>query len=106
MKSDDPWVVRITVDEISGGGSTGMTLVKGRQAHYYDKGVGEGIGGGSAVDYLAIAKVILAGEGIGTGLQKGSKVEIGRVVGIKAPLWEIIIHEEKWLVGVDWKVMI
>jgi hypothetical protein len=94
---DDPWTVKVMVDEISGGGRTGMTLVRGKQVH------SDG-GTATAVD-LGPLKVILAGEGAGTGLQKGSKVELGKTVGVKGPTWEIVIEGEKWGVGVDWKVL-
>ena len=93
---DDPWTVKIVVDEISGGGRTGMTLVRGRQV-YSDGGVG-------IVDYSGVVKVILAGEGAATGLQKAAKVEVGKIVGVKGPAWEVMIEGEKWGVGVDWKV--
>lgn len=49
-------------------------------------------------------KVILAGEGAETGLKKGSRVEIGKTIGIKGPVWEIVIGGEKWGVGIEWKV--
>lgn len=93
---DDPWLLRLLVDGISGGGKAEMTLVTGRQVHF---------AGGGVVDSLGILKIILAGEGAGTGLQKGSRVEVGKVVGIKGPVWEVMIDQEKWGVGVDWKVL-
>jgi len=91
---DDPWVVKISVDEFSGGGRTGMTLVRGRQIH------SDGMD-----DNLGVVKVILAGEGAGSGLQRGSMVEAGKTVGIKGPVWEVVLEGEKWGVGVDWKVL-
>lgn len=94
QKRDDPWVVRVEVDEVSGGGRAGIAMVKGRQMH------SDGI-----VDNLRIVKVILAGEGAGSGLQRGSMVEAGKTVGIKGPVWEIVLEGEKWGVGVDWKIL-
>jgi hypothetical protein len=38
-------------------------------------------------------------------LQKGSKVELGKRVGITGPVWEVMIEGIKWGVGVDWKVL-
>ncbi|TAQ89387.1 hypothetical protein B7494_g2267 [Chlorociboria aeruginascens] len=93
---DDPWIVRIGIEEISGDGKRGITLVRGRKMLSDE-------GGGS--DKLASIKIILAGEGARTGLQKGAKVEIGKVVGIKGPVWEVVIEGEKWGVGVDWQVL-
>lgn len=96
----DSWDVKLVIDEISGGGRAGMTLVRGRQIH-----VDVGEDGTGIIDNLGIVKAVLAGEGAGTGLEKGRKAEIGKVVGIKRPLWEIVIEGEKWGVGVDWKVL-
>ena len=93
---DDPWVVKMLIGEVSGGSKFGMTLVRGRHV----REVGDGIGGERGV-----VKVILAGEGMGEGLQKGTKVEVGKTVGIKGPVWEVVVEGEKWGVGVDWKVL-
>jgi hypothetical protein len=94
---DDPWLVKLVVDEVSGGGGAGMTLVRGRQIQAID--------GGEMVDTLDEVKVILAGEGAGVGLQKGSKVEPGKRLGVKGPVWEVVIEGERWGVGVDWRVL-
>ena len=97
----DEWLVRVLVDECSGGGAESqarMTTIRGRQVH--------SIGGeGEMVDTAGKVKVMLAGEGQSTGLQKGSKVEVGKTIGIKGPVWEVVIEGEKWGVGVDWKVL-
>ncbi len=97
-KGDDEWLVRVVVDEVSGGSRAGMTLVRGRQVHSMD-------GEGGKMDKVSEVRVILAGEGGGTGLQKGSKVELGKRVGITGPVWEVMIEGIKWGVGVDWKVL-
>lgn len=91
---DDPWVVRIFIDEVSGGARAGMTLVKGRQVQ-----------NGEVVGHFGPVRVMLAGEGVGNGVQKGLKAEVGKVVGIKGPVWEVLIEGEKWGVGVEWKVL-
>lgn len=91
QKKDEPWVVRIVVDEVSGGGRAGMTLIKGQQKQP-----------DGTVDNPGVVKVILAGEGAGSGLQRGSMVEAGKTVGIKGPVWEVLLEGEKWGVGVDW----
>ncbi|KAH8592747.1 hypothetical protein B0O99DRAFT_653680 [Bisporella sp. PMI_857] len=69
QKKDDPWLVKFVIEEVSGSSRSGMTMVKGIQS------------GGKP-----ILKVLLAGEGEGTGLQKGAKLEIGKIVGIKGPI--------------------
>ncbi|KAH7350776.1 hypothetical protein BKA65DRAFT_582795 [Rhexocercosporidium sp. MPI-PUGE-AT-0058] len=101
----EEWVVRVLVDEVSGGSREGMTIVRGRQI-YAIEGFGEGNGGrGEMIDMLREVNVILAGEGAGSGLQKGSAVEVGKMVGIKGPVWEVLVEGVKWGVGVDWKVL-
>ncbi|KAI9647813.1 hypothetical protein NHQ30_004201 [Ciborinia camelliae] len=91
------WIVKMLVNEVSGSGRMGMCLVKGRQMRDVD--------GEEVVDDLGMVKVILAGEGTGTGLQRGRDVEVGKVVQIKGPVWEMVVEGEKWGVGVDWKVL-
>jgi hypothetical protein len=98
-RPDEAWLVRIVVDDVSGSSRVGMTLVKGRQIHSMD---GEGV---ELVDRVGEVRVILAGGGGGTGFQKGSKLEIGKRIGIKGPVWEVVIEGTKWGVGVDWKVL-
>jgi hypothetical protein len=100
---EDVWLVKVLVEEVTGGGRAGMSLVRGTQ-------VGRESGSGSensnkVVDALEKVKVILAGEGAGVGLQRGKRVEVGKVVGIKGPVWEVVVEGEKWGVGVDWKVL-
>jgi len=43
---------------------------------------------------------ILAGKGRGDRV-----VEVGCVVGIKEPTWEVEVEREKWRVAVEWKVL-
>ncbi|KAK0108263.1 hypothetical protein ONS95_003080 [Cadophora gregata] len=102
-RRDEEWLVKIMVDEVSGGSKEGMTMVRGRQIHTVDVDVYGEVG--EMVDTVGEVKVILAGEGAGTGLQKGSAVEVGKMVGIKGPVWEIVVEGVKWGVGVDWKVL-
>jgi hypothetical protein len=96
-KKDGAWRLRLMVDEISGGGRTGFTLVRGRQVLSGDVD--------TMIDSLGIVSVILAGEGTSAGLQRSSKVEVGKTVGIKSPVWEVVIEGEKCGVGVDWTVL-
>ncbi|EKD13754.1 uncharacterized protein L3040_005631 [Drepanopeziza brunnea f. sp. 'multigermtubi'] len=96
-KSDE-WLVKILIHEASGGSREGFTMVKGRQAHETERG-------GEMADTIGIMKVMLAGEGQATGLQKSSNAEVGKTVGIKGPVWEVVIEGEKWGIGVDWKVL-
>ncbi|KAH8820965.1 hypothetical protein F5884DRAFT_68903 [Xylogone sp. PMI_703] len=87
----DIWARKLVVEEINGNTSTGMTLVKGQN----EQPSGE----------ETISKLILAGEGSHTGIQKAPEVKVGSVVGIKGPAWEILLEEELWCVAVDWKVI-
>ena len=96
-ESGSPWLVRLMVDETSGSGRAGFTLARGRQVLSDDMD--------TIIDSLGIVSIILAGEGTGTGLQKNSKVGVGKLVGIKSPVWEVVIEGEKWGVGVDWTVL-
>ena len=89
QKKDGLWLVKLVVDEISGNSRTGMAMIKGSQGE-----------GGAAM------KVLLAGEGESTGMQKGAKVEVGMTVGIKGTVWDVVIEREKWSVSVDWKVLL
>ncbi|KAJ8067470.1 hypothetical protein OCU04_004815 [Sclerotinia nivalis] len=93
---DREWIVKIKVEEISGGGRE-MCLVRGRQVRDLD--------GEEMLDGLGDVRVMLAGEGAGMGLQRGKEVQVGVVVGIKGPVWEIVVEGVKWGVGVDWKVL-
>ncbi|KAF7954251.1 hypothetical protein EAE96_005380 [Botrytis aclada] len=90
------WVTKIKIDEVRRDGRE-MCLVRGKQVRDVDRE--------EAVDGLGEVKIMLAGEGMGMGLQKGMDVDIGRIVGIKGPAWEIVVEGVKWGVGVEWKVL-
>lgn len=97
MKNKDrEWIVKIKVEEISRGGRE-MCLVRGKQVRDLD--------GEEILDGLGDVRVMLAGEGMGIGLQRGKEVQVGEIVGIKGPVWEIVVERVKWGVGVDWKVL-
>ncbi|KAM3075072.1 hypothetical protein ACMFMG_007471 [Clarireedia jacksonii] len=99
---EDMWVVKLVVDEVTGGERAGMNLVRGRQVGRER----EREDSTKVVENdLGSVKVILAGEVAGVGLQRGKGVEVGKVVGIKGPVWEVVVEGEKWGVGVDWKVL-
>lgn len=93
----DPWLARVLVDEISGNGRDGLTLVRGRQILSMDEG--------KMFNTPGVVRVILAGEGQYVGLQKGALVSIGKTVGIKGPVWEVVLEGVQCGVGVDWKVL-
>jgi hypothetical protein len=100
-KKDDEWLVRIVVDEVNGGGTESqarMTLVRGRQLHSMGAEM-------ERLDTVGEIRVMLAGEGQGSGIQRGSVIQAGKTVGIKGPVWEVVIDGMKWGVGVDWKVL-
>lgn len=94
---EDTWLVMIIVDEVIGSGMAGMTLISGRQVQHED--------GNRMDDHLGVVRAILAGEGQGTGLQRGIKCEVGKTVGIKGPVWDVALEGVKWGVGVEWKVL-
>jgi hypothetical protein len=48
-------------------------------------------------------RILLAGQGDARGTG-GVKVKVGGVVGIRAPMWDVDVRGEKWVVGVDWVV--
>ncbi|KAF7898249.1 hypothetical protein EAF00_004695 [Botryotinia globosa] len=90
------WVTRIKIEEVRRDGRE-MCLVRGRQVRDVD--------GEEVIDGLGEVRVMLAGEGTGIGLQRGMDVDVGRIVGIKGPVWEIVVDGVKWSVGVEWKVL-
>jgi hypothetical protein len=94
----DPLLVKLLIDEVSGNARAGLVLARGRQVHNMDEHT-------VTTDTIGTMKVILAGEGSITGLQKASPVEAGKIIGIKRPVWEVVVEGEKWGVGVDWKVL-
>lgn len=49
-------------------------------------------------------RVLLAGQGGARGAG-GVRVRVGAVVGVRAPMWEVDVGEEKWQVAVDWVVL-
>lgn len=89
------WSIRIMVDAVSGGADGGMTMIRGSQIH------SEG-GLEDVLDHLGSVRVILAGEGLGG---RASAVGVGKIVGIKGAVWDVVLQDEKWGVGVDWKVL-
>ncbi|TEY22896.1 hypothetical protein BOTCAL_1529g00020 [Botryotinia calthae] len=90
------WVTRIKIEEVRRDGRE-MCLVRGKQVRDVD--------GEMVVDVLGEVRVMLAGEGMGTGLQRGMDVDVGKMVGVKGPVWEIMVEGVKWGVGVEWKVL-
>ncbi|KAF2106834.1 hypothetical protein BDV96DRAFT_507273 [Lophiotrema nucula] len=56
---------------------------------------------GSAAQSEHETRVLLAGQGGARGLS-GVKIKERSVVGIRAPLWDVEIAGEKWVVAVDW----
>ncbi|KAF2873896.1 hypothetical protein BDV95DRAFT_488849 [Massariosphaeria phaeospora] len=48
-------------------------------------------------------KLLLAGQGGSRGA--GVRIKIGAVIGLRAPLWDVDIGDEKWVFGVDWVLL-
>ncbi|EFY89655.1 hypothetical protein MAC_04308 [Metarhizium acridum CQMa 102] len=82
---DEDSVLRLTVDDVSPGEH--MYLVRGRL--------------GVSDDLKAY---ILAGEGRLTGLGRRAAVNVGSVVVIEQPVWEVDLVGECWTVGCNWSV--
>ncbi|KAF2787579.1 hypothetical protein K505DRAFT_411351 [Melanomma pulvis-pyrius CBS 109.77] len=49
-------------------------------------------------------RVMLAGQGGARGAG-GVRVRVGNVLGIRAPMWDVEVGGETWIVGVDWVVL-
>lgn len=96
----ETWPVKIMVDEFSGSTRAGLTLLCGNQVH-----LGLNVRRGFVVDDLGVVKVALAGSGTGTGIERAGRVEIGKLIGIKPPIWEVVLKGESWGIVVDWKVL-
>ena len=79
-KDGEQWMVKMVVDEVKAGRGVGWTIAKG-----------DGM------------NVILGGEGIREGLERGKEVVKGSVVGIKAPVWEVEVEGVRWGVGANWR---
>lgn len=78
--NQEMWDVKLRVGECTSGNiGSGMILVRERSGN---------------------SRWILAGKGRGDRV-----VEVGCVVGIKEPTWEVEVEREKWRVGVEWKVL-
>lgn len=86
VKDADGWKVKMLVEEVSGGKGVGWTVARGKMD------TGEGL------------SMILGGEGMMEGLEKCRKVDMGCVVGITAPIWEVEVRGDRWGVGANWKV--
>lgn len=46
-------------------------------------------------------RILLAGQG-GARASGGVLVKTGSVVGIRAPMWEVDVGEDRWTMAVDW----
>ncbi|KAH6900001.1 hypothetical protein B0T10DRAFT_469369 [Thelonectria olida] len=79
-------VARVTVEEIRPGRR--MYLVKGRVAGTPGK----------------CRQFLLAGEGKLTGLGRRAIVNVGSVVDVGQPVWDVELENEVWTVSCDWSV--
>jgi hypothetical protein len=55
----------------------------------------------SVVDNDGEMRILLAGQGGARGAA-GVKIKIGSIVGVRAPMWDVDVAGEKWMIGVDW----
>jgi hypothetical protein len=58
----------------------------------------------SSVVDNGVVRLMLAGQGCARGAG-GVRVGIGSLLGVRAPMWDVDISGEKWIVGVDWLVL-
>ena len=79
----EAWTVRIRVEQVSG---RDPYLILGRVSH------------GELANVLLSAINPSAGDG-----ERG--VEIGDVIGVRAPTWEAQVDGLTWRIGVDWRVL-
>lgn len=56
------------------------------------------------VDNNGEIRVLLAGQGGARGLS-GIRLKSGSIVGVRAPMWDVDIAGEKWVVGIDWVLL-
>jgi len=76
-------VVRVKVGEVAG--HEGMRMVRGKTVEERE------------------VRVLLAGSGKS---QRGnSEMRPGVVLMVAKPSWEVDVAAEKWVIGVDWKVL-
>ncbi|KAH7412064.1 hypothetical protein DE146DRAFT_264400 [Phaeosphaeria sp. MPI-PUGE-AT-0046c] len=58
----------------------------------------------SVVEDNGECRVLLAGQGGARGVG-GIRLRSACVVGVRAPMWEVDVGGEKWVVGVDWALL-
>lgn len=51
-----------------------------------------------------VVRIMLAGQGGARGAG-GVRVRVGSLLGVRAPVWDVDVGGEKWIVGVDWVVL-
>jgi hypothetical protein len=98
---------------------SGSEQIDGKEAvECYPGGVvlvsgGPEVGAGSMNSYAprassvvddGVVRVMLAGQG-GARAAGGVRVGVGSLLGVRAPMWDVDISGEKWIVGVDWLVL-
>jgi hypothetical protein len=49
-------------------------------------------------------RILLAGQGGARGAG-GVKIRTGGVIGVRQPMWDVVVNGETWVVGVDWVVL-
>ncbi|KAF1837636.1 hypothetical protein BDW02DRAFT_490806 [Decorospora gaudefroyi] len=92
--------IRLTGLATDGGGQEvlcvpgGVVFVKGVRQN--------GMCGAGAED--AEMKVLIAGIGGVRGVA-GVKIRIGCLLGVRAPVWDVVVGDETWVVAIDWVVL-
>jgi hypothetical protein len=109
---EDGVKLRIRVSGISRGGDQGhnedeaecyaggVVFVRGdTEPGTYDNSRAEGVGSDNSP-----TRVLLAGQGGARG-SEGVLVKTGSIIGIRTPMWDIDVGEDKWTVAVDWVLL-
>ena len=109
---EDGVKLRIRVSSLSRGGGRsrsaeevecyagGIVFARGdTEAGMYNASRTESVDGGHTP-----MRVLLAGQG-GARSSGGVLVKTGSGIGIRAPMWDVDVGEEKWTVVVDWVLL-
>lgn len=99
------YVLRVKVKEIksweAGGGGGGCFVLASRLGRDLD---GEGKTVGKEEVEREMRMLLVGGNGAGGGQQRKRALDQGDILGLRQPIWDIILQGERWSVGVDWSI--
>ena len=92
------WLSEVKGDEELAGSTFRVTVrdVRAGRRMYLAQGT---VGGTEDV-----RRVILAGEGRLTGLERRATVVVGSVVEVRQPVWDVEVDGQTWMVACDWAI--